>query len=228
MDGRHIVLTGVSRGLGLALLREFVNRGHHVSGCARSHDRLQAIQREVGNAAALTTVDLRSEPDTRAWSASVLRQWGPPDLLICNAATINSNQPLWEVTDADFAAVMDVNVRATASLIRHFVPAMLPARSGVIATLSSGWGRSVAAEVAPYCASKWAIEGLTLSLAAELPRGMCAAPVNPGIINTEMLQSCFGSHASSWPQPEEWAVRAAPFFLELGSSDNGRSLTVPD
>jgi NAD(P)-dependent dehydrogenase (short-subunit alcohol dehydrogenase family) len=97
----------------------------------------------------------------------------------------------------------------------------------VIVNLSSGWGRSTDAEVAPYCASKWAIEGLTQSLAQELPSGMAAVPLNPGIINTEMLQSTFGSSASHYPSPEEWAKIAVPFLLEIGAKDNGRQLTVP-
>jgi len=92
---------------------------------------------------------------------------------------------------------------------------------------SSGWGRSVDAEVAPYCASKWAIEGMTLALAQELPSGMAAVALNPGIINTEMLQSCFGASARSYPSPDDWVKMAVPFLLELGPKDNGKQLEVP-
>jgi len=92
---------------------------------------------------------------------------------------------------------------------------------------SSGWGRSTEAGVAPYCATKWAIEGLTQSLAQELPPGMTAVPLNPGIINTDMLRSCFGGSAADYPSPGEWARIAAPYLLEIDASDNGRPLTVP-
>jgi NAD(P)-dependent dehydrogenase (short-subunit alcohol dehydrogenase family) len=81
--------------------------------------------------------------------------------------------------------------------------------------------------VAPYCASKWAIEGLTQSLSQELPPGMAAVPLNPGIINTEMLQSAFGRSAGNYPVADEWAKIAVPFLLKLGPQDNGRQLTVP-
>jgi NAD(P)-dependent dehydrogenase (short-subunit alcohol dehydrogenase family) len=81
--------------------------------------------------------------------------------------------------------------------------------------------------VAPYCATKWAIEGLTQALAAELPDGMAAVPLNPGIIHTDMLASCFGEMASSYPTPEAWARTAVPFLLRLGPRDNGRPLTAP-
>ena len=104
---------------------------------------------------------------------------------------------------------------------------MLKRRSGVIVNFSSGWGRSTAAEVAPYCATKWAIEGLTQALAQELPPGMAAVPLNPGIINTDMLRSCFDGSATNYPGPDEWAKIAVPFLLKLGASDNGKPLTVP-
>lgn len=58
--------------------------------------------------------------------------------------------------------------------------------------------------MAPYCASKWAVEGLTRSVAKELPPGIAVVALNPGVINTEMLQSCFGSSASTYPTPESW------------------------
>ena len=81
----------------------------------------------------------------------------------------------------------------------------------MIVNFSSGWGRSTSPEVAPYCATKYAIEGLTLALAQELPEGMCAVPLNPGIINTDMLQTAFGEGASAYPTPEKWAEKAVPF-----------------
>src|SRR6185437_9747516 len=106
------------------------------------------------------------------------------------------------------------------NVIRHFIPAMIKRKEGVIVNFSSGWGRSADAEVAPYCATKWAIEGLTQALAQELPREMTAAALNPGIINTEMLQSCFGGSASSYPTAAEWAKSAVPYLLSLGPKDN--------
>jgi NAD(P)-dependent dehydrogenase (short-subunit alcohol dehydrogenase family) len=80
--------------------------------------------------------------------------------------------------------------------------------------------------VAPYCASKYAIEGMTKALAEELPAGMAAVPLSPGVVDTDMLRSAWGDGAASHPRPEEWAERAVPFLLGLGPEENGRSLTV--
>ena len=124
-------------------------------------------------------------------------------------------------------AVVDINLKGVANVIRHFVPEMVKRKSGVIVNFSSGWGRSADAEFAPYCATKWAIEGLTQSLAQELPSGMAAIPLNPGIINTDMLRSSFGGSAKSYPSPEEWVKVAVPFLIKIGPGDNGKQLTVP-
>jgi NAD(P)-dependent dehydrogenase (short-subunit alcohol dehydrogenase family) len=151
---------------------------------------------------------------------------GAPQLLLNNAAVINKNAKLWEVSAGEFSSVLDVNVKGVVNVIRHFAPAMISEGKGIIVNFSSGWGRSTDAEVAPYCASKWAIEGLTLSLAQELPKGLAAISLNPGIINTEMLQSCFGESASAYPSAQQWAKRAVPFLLGLTAADNGKQMTV--
>ena len=103
---------------------------------------------------------------------------------------------------------------------------MIAKKSGLVINFSSGWGREVAKDVAPYCSSKWAIEGLTMALAEELPRGMGAIPLNPGIIDTDMLRSCFGGSASRYPTPTKWAEKAVPYILSLNSRDSGKQATV--
>jgi NAD(P)-dependent dehydrogenase (short-subunit alcohol dehydrogenase family) len=172
-------------------------------------------------------VDVASDDAVKTWASLMLSTHGTPDLLINNAAIINRNAHLWEVSARDFSEIVDINLKGVANVIRHFVPAMVKRKSGVIVNFSSGWGRSTDAEVAPYCATKWAIEGLTQALAQELPSGMVAVPLNPGIINTELLRSCFGGAAANYPSPEKWAEVAVPFLLKLGPTDNGRSLNVP-
>ncbi|MCB1093517.1 MAG: SDR family NAD(P)-dependent oxidoreductase, partial [Verrucomicrobiae bacterium] len=81
--------------------------------------------------------------------------------------------------------------------------------------------------VAPYCATKWGIEGLTAALSQELPRGLAAVALNPGIIDTDMLRSCFGGGAGAYDDAATWAERAVPFLAKLGAKDNGKALTAP-
>jgi NAD(P)-dependent dehydrogenase (short-subunit alcohol dehydrogenase family) len=174
------------------------------------------------------TVDVADEKQVAHWARDVLSDSTPPDLLLNNAAVISPNAMLWETTAADFSQLVDVNIKGVFHLIRHFVPSMIARGVGIIVNFSSGWGRSTSPQVAPYCASKWAIEGLTRALADELPYGMAAIPLNPGIIDTDMLRSCFGSAAAEYSSPKNWAKKAAPYILELGPEDNGDPLTVPD
>src|SRR5262245_50722054 len=222
-----IVLTGATRGLGLAMVEKFVELGHTVCGCGRSRDGVETLRRRFGPPHDFALVDVSLESQVEPWAARILSSRGAPDLLINNAAVINQNAPLWQVPAEEFNQVLDVNVKGVANVIRHFVPAMVARKSGVIVNFSSGWGRSTSAEVAPYCASKWAIEGLTLALAQELPRGMAAVPLNPGVIDTDMLRSCFGGSASRYPSAKKWSEQAIPFILALNSRDNGKPATVP-
>jgi NAD(P)-dependent dehydrogenase (short-subunit alcohol dehydrogenase family) len=224
---KTIVITGVTRGLGRAMTDAFIRGGHTVLGCGRSREALAELQRQHGPPHDFAVADVADDRAVQAWAERLLAGHGPPDLLLNNAAVINRNAPLWKVSAAEFSDVIDVNIKGVANVLRHFAPGMVARGRGVIVNFSSGWGRSTDAEVAPYCASKWAIEGLTQALAQELPSGMAAVPLNPGIIDTAMLRSCFGSSAASHPSPEEWARRAVPFLLALGPRDNGRPLTVP-
>jgi NAD(P)-dependent dehydrogenase (short-subunit alcohol dehydrogenase family) len=226
-SGRTIVITGVTYGLGRAMAEEFARLGHTVLGCGRSQKEIDRLKEILGDPHDFYSVDVSDDAAVKSWASVCLTAHGSPDLLINNAGVINRSAPLWEISEREFSQVIDVNVKGTVNVIRYFAPAMVKQKSGVIVNLSSGWGRSADAEVAPYCASKWAIEGLTNSLSQELPSSMAAVPLNPGIINTEMLQSAFGGSANHYPAPDEWAKIAVPFLLKLGPQDNGRQLTVP-
>ncbi|HXT12067.1 MAG TPA: SDR family oxidoreductase [Candidatus Angelobacter sp.] len=227
MPAKVIVITGVTHGIGRAMAEEFVRLGHVVLGCGRSQNKIDQLKEKFGKPHDFYSVDVSLNDAVKSWADICLATHSPPDLLINNAGVINKNARLWEVSAREFSEVIDVNLKGTANVIRHFAPAMVKRKTGVIVNLSSGWGRSTDAEVAPYCASKWGIEGLTQSLAQELPSGMAAVPLNPGIINTEMLQSAFGGSANHYPSPQEWAKIAVPFLLGLGPKDNGQQLTVP-
>jgi len=222
-----IVLTGVTRGLGRALADEFIKAGHTVLGCGRSGDAIFDLRMTYQAPHDFSVVDVGLDTKVSIWAAKILENDSPPDLLINNAAIMNRLAPLWEQDDREFTKLVDANIRGVQNVIRHFVPAMVARKKGVIVNFSSGWGRSVAPEVASYCMSKWAIEGLTKALATELPTGMAAVPLNPGVIDTAMLRSCWGEGAASCQKAEAWAKIAAPFILKLSANDNGRSVSVP-
>jgi NAD(P)-dependent dehydrogenase (short-subunit alcohol dehydrogenase family) len=198
-----------------------------VLGCGRSPDAIQALREEHGKPHDFAELDVSDDAAVRAWAERLRAAHGPPDLLINNAALINHPAPLWEVPAEEFDSLLRVNLGGMVNVIRHFVPAMIEAGRGVILNLSSGWGRVTSPEVAPYCATKWGVEGLSRALASELPKGMAAAPLNPGIIDTEMLRRVWGADAAAFPDAARWAEVAVDYILSIGPEHNGQALTVP-
>lgn len=222
---KKILITGVTRGLGRALAEWYIANGHTVIGCGRSAEVLN-LRFTHPAPHDFSALDVADEGKVALWAEKVLAVHGAPDLLINNAALMNTPAPLWQVPAREFNQLIDVNIKGVANVIRHFVPAMVARKSGVIVNLSSGWGRSTSPEVAPYCASKYAMEGLTKALAQELPSGMAAIPLNPGVIDTEMLRLCWPAGAAAHPKAGAWAKVAAPYILQLGPKDNGQSASV--
>ncbi|MDH3584429.1 MAG: SDR family oxidoreductase, partial [Phycisphaerae bacterium] len=220
---RTILITGVTRGLGRALAEILAREGHTILGCGRSRTSIEDLARSQPPPNDFDCVDIADEQQVTRWARRLLGSHPPPDILLNNAALINANAPLWQVPADVFSHLVDVNIKGVTHVIRHFLPAMIERGSGVVVNFSSTWGRSTSPQVAPYCASKWAIEGLTGALAQELPPGLAAVALNPGVIDTDMLRTCFGSSAAAYPSPQDWARRAAPFILGFGPSDNGTS-----
>ena len=225
---KKILITGCTRGCGAALAEELAKRGNTIIGCGRDPVSVEKMFRKLGCGHSISMVDISQNDRVAAWAKSTTEKFGPVDFVINNAALIHNCAPLWKIPASEFDAVIDINVKGTANVLRHFLPAMVATGKGIIVNFSSGWGRSTSPNVAAYCASKWAIEGLTKSLAQELPRGVAAISLNPGIINTDMLRACFGAAAKQYPLPEDWAKKAAPYILSFSEKDNGRSLDVPD
>ena len=221
----NILITGVSRGLGLSMCHEFDRIGCRIAGCARNVDAVTQLSRDLPGHF-FRVVDVADMDQVDQWATDLDAEGFVPDLLLNNAAIINQNANLWEVPVDEFNKMIQVNIFGSFAILRAFLPKMIHHGSGGIVNFSSTWGRSTSPQVAPYCATKYAIEGLTQSLASELPENVFAVALNPGIINTEMLQTCFGESAAAYQNADEWAKTAVPFLLSLGPTDNGRSLTV--
>jgi NAD(P)-dependent dehydrogenase (short-subunit alcohol dehydrogenase family) len=224
---KHVVITGASRGLGRAMAIGFAADGWTVSGCGTDIAALQSLGAELGQHHHVQACDVTDPAAVDSFAAAVTKRFGSPTLLLNNAATINPNKPLWEVSAGEFSRVIDVNLKGVHLMIRAYLPGMIQRGEGVVVNFSSGWGRSTSPEVATYCATKWGVEGLTAALAQELPAGLAAVALNPGIIDTRMLRSCFGEAAGSYPVPSRWAKVAVPYLSSLDTRHNGMALTVP-
>lgn len=208
------------------MVRGLAAGGWVVAGCARSQDGIDNLRQDVANPHYFEAVDVSQDEAVAEFCQNAREAVGVPDLVVNNAALINAPAALWEVGAPEFARLLEVNILGVANMVRHALPAMIDRGSGVVVNFSSGWGRSTSPEMAPYCATKWAIEGLTQALAQELPPGLAAVALNPGIIDTDMLRGAWGEGAGAYESPENWGKRAVPFLERLGPGDNGQALSV--
>ena len=222
-----IVITGVTKGLGRALVEQYIKLGHLVIGCGRNVNSIESLSNSYPENTDFQVVDISDQKQVCFWAKDVLNKFGAPDFLLNNAGIINKNAALWDVPEQEFSEVININVKGVYNTIKEFVPNMIRIGKGTVVNFSSGWGRSASPEVAPYCTSKWAIEGLYKSLAQDLPEGMVSVALNPGVIDTNMLRSCWDENAAMYEKPESWAKRVAPFILNISQKDNGASLTAP-
>ena len=219
-----VCISGCSKGLGRAMAVEFHKRGWRVAGGARNEEALENLKEVIGGSCFFDTVDVSKSEEVEKFAQSVEEKLGVPNLLVNNAGIINKNAPLTQVPPEEFANVLSINLGGIHNMIRSFVPRMEKRGNGMIVNFSSYWGQSTAPEVGPYCATKWGVEGLTRSLAQELPQGLAAVAFNPGIINTDMLRSCFGDGASSHENPANWARYAVDRLEKIGLPDNGQTI----
>jgi len=227
MEKKLVVITGVSKGVGRSLVSEFANRGWTIIGCGRSEKAIQELQNEYGLEHSFSVIDITDDAAVAKWSEEITLKMGSPSILINNAGLINEPNVLWKISSSEFSEVMDTNVIGTVNALRHFTPIMISRGKGLIVNISSGWGLSGEGMFSPYCASKFAIEGLTQSLAQELPPGLTVVALAPGVINTDMLKKALPDSASKYPNAEQRAKILVPFILNIRPGDSGKHLSTP-
>ena len=188
LDGQVAVITGAARGIGEAISHRLAELGALVVLVARDAARLNEVEsriHESGGRAEVAALDLRSAEQIEALANRVIKQHGRCDVLVNNAGIANAGSPLHEMALPEWQAVIETNLQAPYLLIRAFAPVMIKARAGHIINISSLAGRNPLPNGAAYSASKWALNGLTYSVAEELrPHNIRVSVVAPGSVNT--------------------------------------------
>ena len=186
--GRIVVITGGSRGLGLVMARKLAARGARLVFLARDErelDRAKRLLEEEHRAEVLTIrCDIRRRGDVRAAVAQILDTWTSVDVLINNAGVIQVG-PLEHMHEEDFENAMATHFWGPLHLMLELVPVMRRRGFGRIVNISSIGGRVAVPHLAPYCASKFALTGLSDAVRAELaPHGIRVTTVTPGLMRT--------------------------------------------
>ena len=178
-------MTGASRGIGAALARAFRAEGARVIGT-----RTGAHSNDDGSCQEWIDADFARMNDIHSCADDARRC--APDILVNNAG-INKISPFTDIDPEDFLRIQQVNVFAPFLLCQAAIPGMKERRWGRIVNIASVWGKVSKRYRASYSASKFALDGLTVSLAAEYAAdGILANCVSPGIINTELTQRVLG------------------------------------
>ena len=184
LEGKRVVITGASQGIGAALARAFAEAGSRVVLAARSVDKLEALAAETGGAA--HPVDLLDEEQTEVFIDDVERSHGPIDVLVNNAGIETSDS----AATTDVATIRDVvrlNVEAPMVLTRNVLPGMLERRAGHLVFLSSLAGTASFPTMSHYAATKAAVTNFAGSVRWETrERGVGVTIVAPGPVDTEM------------------------------------------
>jgi NAD(P)-dependent dehydrogenase (short-subunit alcohol dehydrogenase family) len=205
----NIVITGASRGIGLAAALELARAGHQVFATMRN----PAGSPELGEQAAkeklplrIETMDVDSDESVKAAFGRILAQ-GPVDVLVNNAG-IERTGSIEETPLADFRTCMETNYFGAIRCIQAVVQPMRERGSGAIINVTSVAGKISLSPMAPYSASKFALEALSEALAQELRAfGVRVAIVEPGIIDTRMARNIGGLVGSKvYPQVQRCAA----------------------
>jgi NAD(P)-dependent dehydrogenase (short-subunit alcohol dehydrogenase family) len=194
LSGRRILVTGISRGVGLETARLFLCEGAEVLGVAKNPERLERASRELEpkhGRLTLVQADLTAADAPARIAAAVSERWGALDVLFNNAAVqIDGDvQGILAASEATFDAALAINLFGPYRLCRALLPALLLGREPRIVNVSSGAGnfesmRSLG--IPSYRLSKWGLNGLTLLMAAELAGKVAVNAFDPGWVKTDL------------------------------------------
>ena len=207
LAGQVALVTGASRGIGLAIVRKLAKMGAALALCARDAERLANVAREFecdGAGALAVPADLSRSADIARVVQTTERSLGPVDLLVNNAG-LGYFGPAHEASEEAWDSLLDTNLKAVFLLSKAVAPGMIRRRRGQIINIASLAGKSAFAGGGIYCASKWGLLGLTQCMAEDLRScGIRVSAICPGSVATDFSPHA-GKDASKMLQPEDVA-----------------------
>lgn len=220
LKGKVALVTGGSRGIGLAIAHKLAQMGASVAICARDAQKLgeAASQLKKEGARVLAAVaDVTRAGDIATLVAETERELGPIEILVNNAG-VGYFGPAHQAPESAWGSVLDTNLKSVFLLVKAVAPGMVQRRSGHMINIASLAGKNAFAGGAIYCASKWGLLGFTYSLAEDLRAyGIRVAAVCPGTVHTE-----FSPHEGKDPrkmlQPADIAHAVAMLVTQAPQS----------
>lgn len=195
------IVTGGSRGIGFAIASDLVAKKFHVLLCSTNRAEAEEAAKAIGHGAAGIAADVASPRECEKLFSHAASCFGGVDVLVNNAG-LGFKKPIGGTTPEEISKMVDVNVKGMLYCCRQ--AALTMKTGGAIVNISSFYGKHAAANASVYCATKFAVIGLSRSLAAELYPNIKVFVVCPGSVDTRMLREGFGS-AGKADRPEKIA-----------------------
>lgn len=196
LEGKRVLITGGSRGIGLELARELLQQNARVALCARKQEGLDAAASHLGGNIITIQAHIAKEEDVSRMFEKIRTEWGGLDILINNAGM---NLPSGTLADTEFSAwqkIIDSNLNGTFLVSKSAVKLMKGQGSGKIVTVSSIAAHRASPAMGVYGIAKAGMEMMTKILASELaPFGICVNAVAPGMVKTDFSKPFWGNQS---------------------------------
>ncbi len=237
MQGKTVLITGASRGIGAEAARIFAEAGANLGLVARSEGAISELAAEIGEQALAIPCDVSDYASVEAAVQACVDRFGGLDVLIGNAGAIEPIAHMLRADPAGWGKVIDVNLKGVFHGMRAALPVMRKARGGTILTISSGAAHSPIEAWSHYCASKAGAAMLTECLHLEEGHnGIRAMGLSPGTVATQMQREIKKSGINPVSQldweahiPPDWPARALLWMCSEEADDYlGQEISLRD
>ncbi len=226
LENKTIIVTGSGRGIGKYIAKRLGREGANIVVTARTAKDIEKTCNEIndeGGNAIFITGDVTREDDVKKVVSNTIKKFGKVDVLVNNAGA-GLRKYLWETKAEEFEEIMDVNVKGVFFYMKHVIPEM-ENHGGLIINISSGAGKSGIPTLSVYCASKFAVIGLTEAAAREVSRSVKIVALCPASVDTGMFKRLFPDEEADL-EPEEVAQKIADICMYPEKYNSGESIEL--
>lgn len=229
VSGKTVIVTGSGRGIGRATAVLLAHEGAKVVVTARTQTEIDKVRDEIksfGGEALSIPSDVTSNESVKNLVSITIKEYGSVEVLVNNAGT-GIRKLFMDTGEKEFDRVMEVNVKGVFLCCQEVLPHMVNNRDGIIINISSGAGKSGFPELSAYCTSKFAVNGLTESLAREvLEHNVRVYGVCPGSTNTSLYRNLFPERSQNLIKPEKVAETVLKVCKEGFTQRPGKCIDV--
>jgi len=225
LKNKTIIVTGSGRGIGEYISKRLGREGANIVVTARTMEDIKRVSKEIkdqGGKAIFIRGDVTREKDVKNVINTALGKFGRVDILVNNAG-VGLRKYMVEIEVEEFEEVMDVNVKGVFLYMKNIVPEIIK-QKGLIINISSGAGKTGIPTLAAYCASKFAVIGLTEAAACEVENIKIVA-LCPGSVDAGMFRRLFPGEKADH-RPEEIAEKVADICIHPEKFRTGQSIEL--